>query len=58
MIENPVYLSNGHEECQIPGWYFIVETDIYDGPYKTKVSAEQALNWYIQYHLSNDHKEK
>ena len=56
MIDNPVYLPNGHEECTIPGWYFIDEADTYDGPYRTKESAEQALEWYMEY--LNKPKEK
>ena len=57
MIDNPVYLPNGHEENTIPGWYFVDETDRYDGPYRTKESAKQALEWYREY-LNNGPKEK
>ena len=58
MIENPVYLPNGHEESQIPGWYFIDEADTYLGPYRTRELAAQALTWYVKHYLSNEHKEK
>jgi hypothetical protein len=57
MTDNPVYLPRGHEECAIPGWYFIDETSRYDGPYRTKGAAEQALKWYIEY-INNGPKEK
>jgi hypothetical protein len=57
MIDNPVYLPNGHEECTIPGWYFFDEAYVWDGPYRTKESAEQALDWYRDY-IVNRPKEK
>ena len=57
MIDNPVYLENGWGECPIPGWYYIDETDTHDGPYRTKVSAKQALEWYRDY-MNNGPKEK
>lgn len=55
MNENVIYLSdswadktlvsdlNGYTE---PGWYFIDETSMADGPYETE---EEAFHYYCQY---------
>ena len=57
MKEGITYLPYGWEESPVPGWFFIDESDMYVGPYRTKELAEQALEWYADY-LTNGPKEK
>ena len=52
MNDSIVYLPNGHEESPIPGWYFVNEASIYEGPYLNKSLAEEAYNWYYTVYLN------
>jgi hypothetical protein len=52
MIDNPVYLPHGHEESQIPGWYFVNEASVYEGPYLTETATFEAKQWYYDIYLN------
>lgn len=57
MRDYQVYLPNGHEGSKIPGWYFVNEADIYEGPYPTETAAFEARQWYYTTYLNGRNKE-
>jgi hypothetical protein len=52
MNDSVVYLTNGHEESPVPGWYFVNEASVYEGPYLNKTLAQEAFDWYYTIYLN------